>query len=555
MSDLEHEPSDGEWRGHATLLFADLCGYTAIGETHDPEEIDALRRALERLVKQVVQRHGGSVAQIYGDGILAVFGFPRQREDDPRHAIEAALELRDAVRNLRLDPADHASAMIECRLHSGLHAGLVFAREGDALNGRYTLSGDAVTTAARLCSVAREDEIVVSEAVLHGIEGFFATQPTSESMSLKGRKAPVNAYRVTGKSGVRNVFEARSRRGLTEFVGRDRELAILQDVLAASGPERARQLVLRGAAGVGKSRLLEEFRRRLDRSNVQALQGYCERYGDIVPLQPLLQMLRQLCGIQTNSTIDEATSLAETRLAALGDSIADSTPLLLQLLSLRSIGHAADTSERAIERAFRAVFEALMQSSPLLLLIDDWQWADEISRKVLDSLSSECRDRPLSVVLAVRSDEGAAMSSADHVITLQPLDENESARVIHALRQQTFDLGVTRALHRRSGGNPLFLEELCRALPTDAFGDEGALEQSGAPTTLQGVIQARVGLLSASDARVLKTASVIGSEFSSSMLQPLCPEADLTVSLARLCQADLIYPSEVPGSFRFKHGI
>src|ERR1700753_1802851 len=176
MSDLEHDHGDGNWRGHATLLFADLCGFTAIGETHDPAEIDALRRELGRLGTPAVQRHGGSVAQIYGDGILAVFGFPKQREDDPRHAVEAAVELRDAVRSLRVEPPEDASEAIECRLHSGVHAGLVFARDGDALNGRYTLSGDAVTIAARLCAAAREDEIVVSEAVLHGIEGFFATQ-------------------------------------------------------------------------------------------------------------------------------------------------------------------------------------------------------------------------------------------------------------------------------------------------------------------------------------------------------------------------------------------
>jgi len=156
------EPRHTPWRGYVTLLFADLCDYTGLGEQHDPEEIDELRFQLEQIAGSVIERHGGSVSQIYGDGILAVFGFPEARGDDSRRAVGAAVELREAVHELRW--AVGGAAPVGFQLHSGVHAGLVCARRGDALNGKYTLSGDTVSTTARLCEAAERDEIVVSEA-------------------------------------------------------------------------------------------------------------------------------------------------------------------------------------------------------------------------------------------------------------------------------------------------------------------------------------------------------------------------------------------------------
>src|ERR1700712_2222175 len=160
------------WRGYVTLLFADLCDYTGMGEQRDPEEIDALRFRLEQLAGKVIARHGGAVSPIYGDGILAVFGFPAARGDDSGRAVGAAVELREAVHGLRWSSGPVPP--LEFRLHSGVHSGLVCARLGDAVNGKYTLSGDTVSTTARLCASAERDEIIVSEAVRQGIDGFFA---------------------------------------------------------------------------------------------------------------------------------------------------------------------------------------------------------------------------------------------------------------------------------------------------------------------------------------------------------------------------------------------
>lgn len=537
------EPRQTPWRGYVTLLFADLCDYTGLGEQHDPEEIDELRFKLEQLARQVIERHGGSVSQIYGDGILAVFGFPEARGDDSRRAVGAAVELRAAVRELRWNVDGDP---VEFQLHSGVHAGLVCARRGDALNGKYSLSGDAVSTTARLCASADRDEIIVSEAVRQGIDGFFSIERSQEALTLKGKRAPVTTYRVLGPSDVKSHFQARCRRGLSEFVGRERELQQLQTCVREAQHRGGCRVLVRAAAGVGKSRLLEEFRHRASSSELRSLHGYCESYGDVVPLQPFLHMLRQV--------IDEDDlQLAEHKLSALIARQED-VAVLLALLALRPSAKN-EINEASIQRAFIELFRALARETRLLVTVDDWQWADDISRKLMAALLDE-PSCPMSVVLALRTTErDAAPPSEFSVLDLSPFDERETARVARSLRTQNLPAAVVRALHRRSGGNALFLEELCRALPSEAFCDEAALEMSGAPTTLHGVIQARLTSLDPHDARVLQAGAVIGNEFASSLLAELLNDTDITPALEALTAADMIYAGERPGLFRFKHGI
>jgi class 3 adenylate cyclase len=532
------------WRGYVTLLFADLCDYTGLGEQHDPEEIDELRFRLEQLAGRVIERHGGSVSQIYGDGILAVFGFPEARGDDSRRAVGAAVELREAVRELRWDV--EGIGPVEFRLHSGVHAGLVCARRGDALNGKYSLSGDTVSTTARLCASAERDQIVVSEAVRQGIDGFFSVAQLQAALTLKGKRAPVTTYRVLGPSDVNSHFQARCRRGLSPFVGRERELAELQASVHGAQNAGGCRLMVRAAAGVGKSRLLEEFRHRISSQEWCALHGYCESYGDVVPLQPFLHMLRQLIDAQD-------LQAAERELQSLVAREED-VAVLLSLLALRP-STKDEINEASIQRAFIGLFASLARARRVLLTVDDWQWADDISRKLLAALLDEgtC---PMSVVVAIRTtDRDAAPPSEFSVLDLVPFDEAESARVARSLRTQNLPAAVVRALHRRSGGNALFLEELCRALPSEAFCDEAALEMSGAPTTLHGVIQARLTSLDARDAQVLQAAAVIGNELASGLLAELLRDTDITSSLEALTAADIIYPGDRPGMFRFKHGI
>lgn len=529
------EPRPTSWRGHVTLLFSELCVDSGLGEQIEPEELDELRLEIERLAGRVIERHGGIVSQIYGDGILAVFGFPEARGDDSRRAVGAALELRETVRAL---PWNRSAEPVELAMHFGVHAGLVWARGSETLSGKYTLSSDAVSTTARLGESAESGEILVSEAVRDAVDGFFAVAQLEAALTLKNKRAPVTVYRLEGPCDGNSHFQARCRRGLSAFVGREHELAQLEALVRDAGQAGCRVLI-RADAGVGKSRLLEEFRHRIGSASLCILHAYCESHGDVLPLQPFLHMLQQL-----NATDDLKALVAHEETVA----------VLMPLLAQRPSSHS-ELSETSIQRAFIKLFSALARSRQIVVTIDDWQWADDTSRKLLAALLDEYAC-PMSVLLAVRTtDRAAAAPSEFSVIELAPFDEAESAEVARALRSQSLPAPVIKALHRRSGGNPLFLEELCRALPSEAFCDEIALESSGAPTTLHGVIRARLTRLDARDAHVLQTAAVIGNEFASGLLAELLDDTDITPSLEALIAADIIYAAERPGLFRFKHGV
>ena len=203
-------------RCHVTLLFSDVCDYTSLAEALDPEDAYRLRRYVEQLVTAVIRKHGGTISQFYGDGTLAVFGYPTAEEADSRRAIEAALELRELTHGPALEGLIPTGFRLG--MHFGIHSGLVFAREGDSLHGRVELTGDAVNTAARLCSVAVQDEVVASDTALHGIEAFYLSEPIVD-LELKGKRIKVVASRVIRASGVSTRFEARARRGLSPLIG------------------------------------------------------------------------------------------------------------------------------------------------------------------------------------------------------------------------------------------------------------------------------------------------------------------------------------------------
>jgi class 3 adenylate cyclase len=278
-----------------TLLFADLSGSTAMAEWMEAEHYSAMLAGLRTLYERIVPHHGGVIARIQGDGMLAVFGHPEVREDDGRRATEAALELHAAVREL-LPPGPRPADFPGLALHSGIHAGIVLVTDGDQMRGRFELLGNAPNIAARLSEAAKRDEIIASEESLGLQSQFFDTGPRF-SLQLRGRATPLAAYRVFGRAPVGRRYEASMRRGLAPFVGRGTELTALEAALASALQGRTVWLGMRAGAGVGKTRLTEEFLRRAADQACQIHRGYCESYLSAEPLQPFLQMLRGLDGL------------------------------------------------------------------------------------------------------------------------------------------------------------------------------------------------------------------------------------------------------------------
>jgi class 3 adenylate cyclase/tetratricopeptide (TPR) repeat protein len=544
----DHTEGDGSGRRcYAVVMFADLCDYTPLVELMDPEEVSDLTSQLLELATGVINKHGGIVNQVYGDGVLAIFGYPLPQEDDARRAVEAALELHSAMHR-----ASWHIAAGQPRLHSGIDSGLIFVRRGSALRGQYDVTGDAFNTSARLCAAAARDEILVSESVLSGIEAFFSYEAQG-SLELKGKRLPLRVHRVTGHSGVRTRLEARERSGMTTFVGRDRELERLSQLLAEARAGTPRIALVSGAPGIGKSRLLAQLiALAAATDNTQVLRGSCESYGDVAPLQPVVQVLRHVFGLQQSTlTADDSTQIVTERVRALGAMVSEHLETYLQLLSLRPLPADA-TEQQSMTLALAQLVGVIATQATAVLVLDDWQWADDTSRKVLEAIYRSSEGRRLCVIVGMRAGEriDPILESAE-TLPLEPFSKAESVHMIHELRPSVLDLGITEAIHRRSGGNPLFLEELCRSLPDDAL----AIERPLVPTTLHGMVQARLNQVSAAQAALLQAASVIGNDFSEELLVQVLDRADAREVLAEITRGDLVYATEVEGVFRFKHGI
>lgn len=538
-----------ERRAYVTLLFSDVCDYTRVIEKLDPEDADELRTSIVELANRVVTGHGGQVNQFVGDGLLAVFGFPEADENAARRALAAALEFHAAVAELEF----HAPALrgFSARIHSGVHSGLVFLRRGNPLAGHYELSGDAVNTAARLCSAAGRDEIIVSDSTLHGLEAFFRSQRVPP-LVLKGKSYPVAASRVLGPA---EEDPARSRRGALAFVGRERELSELHALLERAQQRQGSVVCVLGDPGIGKSRLLAEFYRRA-RGSIAGLRvhrGVCESYGDVVPLRPFLELVRQVLPTPKGTPSAETIWSVERALTQIDESLRAHLTTLLALLSVKPRERSADP-DLSVIHAITELVLCLGRKDPLLLVLDDWQWADDASVQVLGRVVRALGELPIQIVVGARDipEDDPVLGRAQR-IRLSPFSERESFSAVTGIV-----LGAPEPLvahiHERSGGNPLFLEEICQSL--SVRGEfEAELEGAEVPRNVRDLIQVRLSRLGSRAASLLHVASVLGNAFPVWLLRQVAPELDLEALLFRLMLEGFLVEGESGEQVRFRHGI
>lgn len=507
-----------------TLLFVDLSGSTAMAEWMEAEHYAAMLAGLRTLYERIVPHHGGVIARIQGDGMLALFGHPEVREDDGRRATEAALELHAAVREL-LPPGPRPADFPGLALHSGIHAGIVLVNEGDQMRGRFELLGNAPNIAARLSEAAKRDEIIASEESLGLQSQFFETGPRF-SLQLRGRATPLAAYRVHGRAAIGRRFEASMRRGLAPFVGRGAELAALEAALARTLAGHTLWLGIRAGAGVGKTRLIEKFLRHAEDQADRPCRihrGYCESYLSAEPLQPFLQMLRALDGLE------------------------DAPPELF------AAQHSAP-GQRA--DALLALLLALARRTPQLVCIDDLQWADDASLRLLHRLRAAAQAQGLALLLLSASRPTGEPLPGAHddpaqLIELPPLSETEAARAVQQLLPQ-IDPFIAAEVQRHAGGNPLFIEELCHAA---ADAGEGLAEGQSGSAWLAALVESRVDRLAPEQARLVRIAAVIGNVIPVWLLEILTGYGEQHPAVRALAAQDFIFPDQRPGHLRFKHGI
>ena len=378
----------GDVRRTVTVLFADVSGSTALGERLDPESLRALMGRYFGTMKGIVERHGGTVEKFIGDAVMAVFGIPTLHEDDALRAVRAAAEIRDTLAGLNQElQASHGLAIV---FRTGVNTGEVVA--GDPSAGQTLVTGDTVNTAARLEQAAQPGDILLGEATYRLVRDAVVAEP-SEPIAAKGKAEPVPAYRLTS---VTPGAAGRARRLDAPMVGRELELKLLTDAFDRSVAERTSQLVtLLGAAGVGKSRLVHEFRQQLE-GRATFLLGRCLSYGEGITYWPLADALRAPAAVDDDNSVESWRA----GLMALIAGQPQAEAIVAQVMSLLGVGDAASSSEAFW--AVRRLLEGMAQARPLVLVIDDVHWATPTFLDLVEHLAGWTRDAPILLVCVAR---------------------------------------------------------------------------------------------------------------------------------------------------------
>jgi class 3 adenylate cyclase len=521
-------------RRYVTLLFADLSDSSQLAELLDEEDYSDLLADLRRIAREVVSRHGGIVARQQGDGLLAVFGARETREDEGRRAIEAALELHASVR--RIDCRTRAGTR-SLAMHSGIHAGMLLVSEGDIERGLIDVVGPVANTASRVADMAGRDEILVSAETLSPRQRRFFRVTDLGPRTIRGRSiGPLDVLRVDGQvqADAALAADAVPRMQPMDFVGRDDALAWLEARAARARGGAVDVALVVGEPGVGKTRLIREFIRRLPAARYRVLEGFCESYLGAEPLQPFLQWMRGEFGGGGADADTPAHPVAREPAAA----------------ALKAAGGPA-----ALTAAIVEMLGMLGRQRTIVLVLDDWQWADDASRQALEAIVARHRRAepgepplPLLVVLGSRPVPDEELPACDVRLDLQPLDAQHTAEAIASRLPHVHPFTV-QEIFRQSGGTPLFIEELCHAV---AQGELHTDDRRPGVAWINTLVASRLTRLPASQASLLRAASVAGYAFPSWLLQSLAGE-DCRAELEALVAADFLVRAGEPGSLRFKH--
>ena len=554
--DLDRRPVqlESEPRRHLTILFTDLSDSTRLSAVMEAETYAALLDDVRQAFKEAVRNRGGTINQFQGDGLQAVFGYPQAAENDGRHATEAALEVHERVRGLRSKYGGLGAT--DLSVHTGIHAGSMLARQGDEVAGRVELFGPAPGLAKHLSDTADADEILVSEETLGPGRHFFQTSDV-RPVTLKGREAPLPILRIESRTSLRTRFEAHTRRGLRPFIGRQAELGWLEQALDRVKRGEPNFKALSASAGVGKTRLSEEFLRRAAESGWSVFRGYCESDLSAEPLQPFVQMLRAHFRVPSGTAAAAAAQSIERGLADIDSRLLVHCTELLQALSIPVEPAAAAEPERvAAEKtlnALRNMFAALARLRPQIIFVDDWQWADDATRQVVHAIRGLV-DAPILLLASTRPFEfGDAQLNAIDVLELGPFTDAEADTTIEELLPGA-DPFVAGAIRRYSGGNPLFIEELCHSAA--GMGTLAALDSvQGGSAWLETLIESRISRLPREQGEILSAASVIGNVVPTWLLESLTECGESHPLVRGLAEYDLVFPGESVGTLRFKHGI
>ena len=550
---------EGE-RKQVTVLFCDLANSTAIAERIGPENMHTLLNHFFELALHEVHHYEGTINQFLGDGFMALFGAPIAHEDHARRAVLAALDLQRTLRDHHEELGGEHGVALSFRM--GLNTGVVVVGSiGNDLRLDYTAIGDTTNLAARLEQIAEPGTILVSEPTARLVEGYIRLEPL-EPVAVKGKTEPITIYKVIGTLPRRSPVVSRGERTLSQFVGRERELAVLEELLEQVASGQGQVVGIVAEAGQGKSRLLYEFRHRIQDKRITYLEGRCLSYGSTIPYHPIIDVLRNHCDITETDSPEATMEKVRFALNEVGMDAEASAPYLLQLLGVKK---GTEPMAQLTPEAVRTrTFETLRQMSlssvpqrPLLFEVEDLHWVDKTSEDYMAMLVESLAGASIMLVTTYRPGYRPPWIEKSYAtqISLHSLTSQDALTVVHSTCQHAkLPDQLERTIIEKAEGNPFFLEEL-----TQAVIEHGDTETTiDVPDTIQGVLSARIDRLPDKAKRLLQTASVLGREFSPRLLEAIWEgTGPLEPLLAELKRLEFLYEHNGAegASYVFKHAL
>jgi class 3 adenylate cyclase/tetratricopeptide (TPR) repeat protein len=550
-----------EIRKTVTVVFCDVTGSTALGERLDPE---TLRRVMARYfdaMKLAIEHHGGTVEKFIGDAVMAVFGIPQVHEDDALRAVRAAIEMREGLKDLNKELERDRGVTLAARI--GVNTGEVVT--GDP-TGQALVTGDAVNTAARLEQSAAPGEVLIGAETYRLTRDAVRAEP-ADPVAAKGKAEPVAAFRL---EDVAAGLAGHARRLDAPMVGRDRELALLGQAFERVSTDRACHLfTVLGAAGAGKTRLVEEFAAQVDGS-ATVLRGRCLAYGEGITFWPVVELVSQAAGL----SILDPPEVAQRKLLSVigpGERAERMADLVAGIVGLSQTEAPVDESFWALRR----FLETLAARQPLLLLLDDLQWGESTFLDLVEHVAEWSRDAPILILAQARPEFrddrpgwGGGVSNATSIL-LEPLTDAETVELVTDLVGDTEVAGdVSARVSEAAEGNPLFVEEMVAMLIDDGFlvredhrwVAAGDLSEVKVPPTVQALIAARLDRLAPLERAVLERGAIIGKVFAAASIRSLANEelsGKVDEGIRALLRKDLIRPDRgdlgEEDSYRFRH--
>jgi class 3 adenylate cyclase/tetratricopeptide (TPR) repeat protein len=569
----QRDKIEGE-RKQVTVMFCDMEGFTPLTEKIGSEEVYSLMDQVYEILIHKVHDYEGTVNELTGDGIMALFGAPIALEDAPQRAIRSALAIHREI-NKFSDRIKQEKGIQTLKMRIGIHTGpVIVGTLGNDLRVEFKAVGDTVNLASRMEGLAEPGTTFVTEDTFKLTEGFFRFEALGEK-KIKGKEEPVKVYQVIAPSTMRTKFDVSAERGLTPLVGRERELELLLDGFQRAKLGKGQAFSIISEAGCGKSRLLYEFRKAVANEDVNFLEGKCLSYSRGAAYHPVIDILKSNFDIHEGEGDVEIKEKVKRSLEIMKVDEPSTLPYLLELLSVKESGidKISMSPEARKDRMIEAIKRIVIKGSeirPLIIAIEDLHWMDRSSEDVVRSILESIPGTGIFLMFTYRPEfvHTWGIKSYHNQLILHRLSNKESFEMVtHILGTREIEKALEELSLEKTEGVPFFIEQFIKSLndlkiiekKENTYRLSKDIQHLTIPSTIQDVIMARVDSLPERAKEVLQTGSVIEREFSYPLVNRVTgfPEKELLSHLSILKDSELLYERGVypQSNYVFKHAL